>query len=380
MANFKNMMGKNSGTFFYRHQSSIILIITIFIFLLYFIFMSLSPYLRTRLSDQYLIMVELPIVTAYFLKGHFFFVDRLASIIDNFIYILVDNYKMPSGLSKGWRFVIVLSLLIIFCFDISNPLNAIDEGSVPFLLSAFNLLLGCIILILYGIMTVKIINTFLILRNFVGDVDNLIDSIKPALVIRYRLNDIKDTMLQLILYYFFGIFLLSLTYVNPKSTGYYEITILAILFLLTSIIFFYCLNYVKNIGHSKNKYEIEEINKLIHKKFLYIEPIIIKYDFKREPELLFISNAMDALRKQREDIIQIDERFYDWQTLVRTAGPALLTLLGLTSKLSIEKYVYILIEILSHLFNIFNIGISGFMNYAIGVMADKIADLVKVIH
>jgi len=151
-----------------------------------------------------------------------------------------------------------------------------------------------------------------------------------------RLGAIRDSLLKFAVYYFICVSLIVISYIN-FSEHIYETAFLVVLLLIGLIFFFVGFEAVNSLMNSQVGLVISKINK---KNNEYIEKLLsIASDGEPGPriqETNFVSNMLEVLQKQRDDLARTKAKAYDLKSIFSIIGAFLLPILTDAAKKNLD--------------------------------------------
>lgn len=310
--------------------------------IIYLIFILFDVILRNSvISQQRLIMFAEAIVISYLLIGYQFLLKEMKLILSDMSFLIGEkgdkNLIQSRKRFKKSYFYYFTIISIIFPFLLTNvnvnPLQYL-ENDMPllFLFYVYTQIVGLVLLFLLGNMLWIIINISWGLNEMANDLVGLNTSVSLYST-SFKIKSIRSSITKVIFYYFIGITLLITTYLNPVSLGKFEIIILIIILLIGVALFFIGLDAIQAVLKTKLEYEIEPIDKKVQELIQKLFLITSEGDFNRIDELEFISNTLDVLKKQKDELTDIDTRVYDLSTITAFITSVLIPSIPLIDKI-----------------------------------------------
>jgi hypothetical protein len=273
-------------------------------------------------NERYLIMAMAAAAITYQLCGNQFLLIKMKSIFSNLNYLSnEDGNKTLSRLnikfeSSHWYYLIMI--LIIVPFYLINWVNPLILFNTSMLVGFFNIylefFLGFSMLFLLGNILWIIINIAWGLNDTANNSAGFNTSVSIFAFVT-KIKSIRSSITRVLVYYFIDIALLIWSYLNPSYIGKYEIIALVVLLLIGVVLFFIGLNAIQNVLKARLEFEYDLINRKIQEQNQKLILIISEGDFAKIDQINFVSSALDGLRKQKEDLVNIDTRIYDLSTL-----------------------------------------------------------------
>jgi hypothetical protein len=314
----------------------------LFSLVLYIIYIFLELKIdNSIISKQRLIMaIEIGVI-AYQLCGNLFILAKMKSIFLNLGLIKNNNFnKFLSALkirfTSNYYYYLVLILVIIpfYLINWKNPCNLISIElpyySIYYIYVYF--FLGFLWLSLLGNILWTIINITWDMNDTANDSADF-NSFLSIFAFDNKIKSIRNSIIQVLVYYFIDIALIILFYLNPLSIGKYEITMLVVLLLIGIVLFFISLNAIQKIRNSRLEFEYDPIDRKIQEQNQKLIFMLDESDCIDIDQINFRSSALDLLRKQRDDLTKLDRSVYDFGTVGAFITSFLIPALSLIDKI-----------------------------------------------
>jgi len=159
--------------------------------------------------------------------------------------------------------------------------------------------------------------------------------------INMRITAIKSRILKALLFYFVCISLAIISYLNPSVFFSGETGILLILLLIGISFFFLGLGSIQRALKCQVEFQLDDINKMNQEQIQKIKTITSTDNSNKVDELTYASNTLDAFRKQRADLEQINTNIYDIRSVLRLIGMTILPFISSVFKTAIDDNIIV---------------------------------------
>jgi len=186
-------------------------------------------------------------------------------------------------------------------------------------------ILGILVLLLLATVLWIIINIALTLRDVSSNYHDL--SVNTSIFsLKSKLRPVRDSIMKVLAYYFIGISLIVLSYVN-YSEYTREIAILLIFLFMGGAFFIVGFESISRLLNGQVEIEQDEINKRNAEYIQELTGITPENRSKKIEEINQISTMLDILQKQREVLGKINTRVYDLRSILSFLGVSFLPII-----------------------------------------------------
>ena len=314
----------------------VFLLIGLLLFLIYILTLKISG--REPNFSGYIYFTKMSYMIAYQLIGIRYILNILKTDLDDLSHLSADTSRnfyinlgrkvYESSLYYIFLIIVVLPFYVIdwlpLNYNIQSNFTLIDQflptyskslnlNVIPF--DIFNDLMGFAALFLLASILWIMANITWVFINASKNIQNLSMEIS-VLRIENKLRSIKDSILNVLIYYFICISLILLSY-GGLMKYLPEIQIIMIFLLIGTLFFYIGFGAINKVLKDRVNFEQDKINDL-HQKYLqiFINRTLISNEVDKSKETEQISSILEILQKQRDILGQVNIRAYDLKSVI----------------------------------------------------------------